>query len=271
MRVLVCAQRDLVVCVALNHLLPALGDHDVVVALNRPPTPCDPKPDDPLSRQRWFERELADQVVFAPLDRLPHAAGELLTFGHLSRKHGVEFHDIESINSGDGYVLVREFQPDLILSVRFDLIFKEPVLAIPPLGILNVHPGALPEHAGLVAPMHTLISGATRLTSTLHEVDHDIDSGAVIASADLRFDAGHSLFWHLPRLYELGFDLLVQMLPGLAQGDRAPARPQDFTRRRYHGRPSIEEMQTFERMGFRFLLEPDFEEVVRRFGATWPR
>ena len=271
MRILVCAQRDLVVCVALNHLLPALGDHTVMVALNRPPPQGDPRPGDPLSRQRWFERDLTDHVVFPPLDDLPQPAGELLTFDHLSRELGVELHHIEHINSGDGYALVREFQPDVILSVRFDLIFKEEVLSIPPLGILNIHAGALPEHAGLAAHMHTLIAGDSFLTSTLHEVDHDIDSGAVIATADLRFDAGHSLFWHLPRLYELGFDLLVQLLPGLARGDRPPAQPQDFTRRRYHGRPSIEEMQTFERMGFRFLLEPDFEEVVRRFGATWPR
>ena len=155
--------------------------------------------------------------------------------------------------------------------MRFDLIFKEPVLSLPPLGILNIHPGALPEHAGLAAPMHTLISGETRLTSTLHEVDQGIDSGAVIASADLRFDRGHSLFWHLPRLYELGIDLFLQLLPSLARGDRPPAKPQDLTRRRYHGRPSIEEMHTFERMGFRFLLESDYEDVVRRFGATWPR
>ncbi len=270
MRVLVCAQRDLVVCVALNHLLPALGEHTVMVAMNRPPL-ADPRPDDPLSRQRWFERDLADRVVFGPLDRLPHAAGELLTFGHLSREHGVEFHDVERINSGDGYALVREFRPDLILSVRFDLLFKEPVLSLPPLGILNIHPGALPEHAGLVAPMHTLISGKTRLTSTLHEVDHHIDSGAVIASADIRFDAGHSLFWHLPRLYELGIDLFVHLLPGLARGERPPAEPQDLTRRQYHGKPSIEEMHTFEDMGFRFLLEPDYDDVVRRFGAKRPR
>jgi methionyl-tRNA formyltransferase len=71
-RVLVCAQRDLVVCAALNRLLPELGDHTVAVALNRPP-PGDPDPADPLARLRWFERSLLDQVIFPPLDR-PYAA-----------------------------------------------------------------------------------------------------------------------------------------------------------------------------------------------------
>ena len=270
MRLLVCAQRDLVVCVVLNHLLPALGEHSVAVALNRPARTITPS-GDPLSRQRWFERDLADRVVFEPLDQLPRPQGELMTFSHLSREHGVEFHEVENINGGDGHALVREFRPDLILSVRFDLIFKEPVLSAPPLGILNIHPGALPDHAGLVAPMHTLISGGTSLTSTLHEVDRGIDTGAVIATADLPFDHSRSLFWHLPQLYELGIDQFVRLLPGLARGDRPPAEPQDRTRRQYHGRPTLAELQTFERMGFRFLLESDYEEVVRRFGATWPR
>jgi methionyl-tRNA formyltransferase len=269
MRILVCAQRDLVVCVVLNHLLPALGDHTVVVALNRPPSQGDATPKDPLSRQRWFERDVTDHLVFPLLDRLPDPAGELLTFGHLARKFQVGFHHVEHINTGDGYGLLREFQPDLILSVRFDLIFKDEVLGIPPLGVVNIHPGALPEHAGLAAPMHTLVSGESSLTSTLHEVDQGIDSGAVIASASLPFDRGHSLFWHLPQLYERGIDLFLEVLPTLARGDRPPAAPQDRTRRRYHGRPRVEEMHAFENLGFRFLLETDFEDVVRRFGATW--
>jgi len=269
-RILVCAQRDLVVCVALNHLLPALSDHTVVVALNRPPPQGDPRPDDPLSRQRWYERDLTDQVVFPPLDQLPHGAGELLTYDHLSREHGVEFYHVTHINTGDGYALVRDFQPDLILSVRFDLIFKAEILAIPPLGFFNIHPGALPGHAGLAAPMHTLISGESTLTSTLHEVDQAIDGGAVIASADLPYDRTHSLFWHLPQLYELGMDLFLRLLPILAEGDRPPAKPQDLARRHYHGRPRVEEMRTFERQGFQFLLENDFQDVVGRFGSTWP-
>jgi hypothetical protein len=29
-------------------------------------------------------------------------------------------------------------------------------------------------------------------------------------------------------------------------------------------------MRAFERQGFQFLLETDFQEVVARFGSTWP-
>jgi methionyl-tRNA formyltransferase len=201
---------------------------------------------------------------------MPRPAGKLLTFDHLSRKHGVEFHEIERINTGDGYALAQEFEPDLILSVRFDLIFKEPVLSLPRLGILNIHPGALPEHAGLAAPMHTLISGAKCLISTLHEIDHGIDTGGVVASADLPVDRSRSLFWHLPQLYELGITLFLQALPGLTEGRRPPVKPQDRTRRQYHKKPTIQEMATLERMGFQFLVQRDYEEVVRRFGSRWP-
>ncbi|WP_051852255.1 formyl transferase [Streptomyces aureocirculatus] len=267
MRVLVCAQRDLVVCVALNRLLPELGDHEVAVALNRP-SPGDPAAADPLRRQRWFERGLIDEVVFPPLDSLPHPVGELLTFHHLSRRHGIEFRDVEHVNTGDGLAFAQAFQPDLILSVRFDLIFKEPVLSLPSLGILNIHPGALPEYAGLAAPMRTLIAGEQKLTSTLHVIDRGIDTGPVIASDELPLDRGRSLFWHLTRLYELGVELFLQELPGLAKGKRPPAQPQDRAQRHYHSKPTPQEIETFEKLGFRFLCESDYEEVVRRFGGT---
>ncbi|MBT2406846.1 MULTISPECIES: formyltransferase family protein [unclassified Streptomyces] len=267
MRILVCAQRDLVVCVALNRLLPELDGHTVEVALQSPP-PGDLSSGCPLERQRWFERDLACQEVFPRLDRLPHPAGELLTFHHLSRRHGIRFHDVERVNTGDGYAVARAFQPDLILSVRFGLIFKESILSIPSLGVLNVHPGALPRYAGIAAPMHAILAGEPKLTSTLHVIDRGIDTGPVIASDELPVDRTRSLFWHLLPLYVLGIERFLQVLPGLAEGRIPPAEPQDRTQRQYHSEPTAQEINAFEQRGFRFIDERDYEEAVARFGSA---
>lgn len=222
MRILVCAQQDLVTCVALNRLLPGLGGHTAAVVLKRLP-PDDAVVGSPLARQRWFERALTLHEVFPALDRLPHPPGELLTFHHLARRYCAPFHVIERINTGDGYRIVQEFRPDLILSLRFGLIFKEPVLALPGLGVLNVHSGALPQYAGLGAPVHTLLDGERKLTSTLHVVDAGIDTGPVVASADLPVDRARSLFWRLPALYVLGVELFLRVMPGLAKGRKPVA------------------------------------------------
>ncbi|MFD0384932.1 formyltransferase family protein [Streptomyces stramineus] len=192
----------------------------------------------------------------------------MLTYRHLSRRHGIPFHRLTDINKGDGFTVAREFRPDLILSVRFGQIFKEPVLELPPLGTLNVHPGALPRYAGLAAPMHAMIAGEQKLTSTLHEIDRGIDTGPVIASDDIPVDRTRSLFWHLPQLYVRGVELFLQALPGLAEGHRPAAQPQDRTRRQYHSEPTPQEIAAFEGLGFTFLSEDDYEELVARFGSA---
>ncbi len=147
MRILICSQRDLPACVALNQLILALAGREVAVMLCEDLGPARR----PLAWLKLFTRELPNEVLFPLLDRCPKAPGQLLTFNHLARAYGVPFHAITQINQGDGYTLVEAFRPDLILSLRFDLIFKSRVIELPRLGILNIHPGVLPRYAGLYA------------------------------------------------------------------------------------------------------------------------
>ncbi|MEU9111704.1 hypothetical protein AB0D04_07915 [Streptomyces sp. NPDC048483] len=88
-----------------------------------------------------------------------------------------------------------------------------------------------------------------------------------MASAARPVDPTRSLFWHLMPLYVLGVESFLQVLPGVAEGRRPAVRPQDRARRRYRGEPTAQEINAFERQGFRFLHERDFDETVRRFGA----
>ncbi|WP_162889968.1 formyltransferase family protein [Streptomyces olivoreticuli] len=201
------------------------------------------------------------------LDRLDYPPGELMSFHHLAGNLGVPFHEIENINTGHGSRVAREFQPDLILSVKFGQIFKEPILSLPSFGILNTHSGALPQYAGLWAPVRTLLAGERRFTSTLHVVDQGIDTGPVIASGHLPVEPNRSLFWHLPRLYVLGIELFLQVLPGLTKCTRITAHRQENSRRRYYGKLTTEEEAAFEKQGFRFLDDRDYAEITRRFGV----
>ncbi|WP_052868765.1 formyltransferase family protein [Streptomyces niger] len=268
MRILVCAQRDLVVCVAMNRLLRQLTAHTVEVAMVTM-RPGRYRAEDSLERQRWFERDLPNSGIFPTLDLAPRPSGELLTFQHLSREFEVPFHDIKRINTGDGLDLVQRFQPELIISLRFGLIFKQPVLSVPPLGIINAHSGSLPEHPGVAAPVHTLLAGETKLTSTLHMIDEGIDSGPIIGKSELPFDSTRSLFWHLPKLFELGVDMYLRTLPDLMSG-RITAQPQDTAPGCYHPEPAPGELDdTFKQRGLRFFDERDFAEVIGRFGADW--
>ena len=223
MRILVCSQRDLLSCLALNALLPGLDGNTVSVALQRVDR-VDVHSGNPLDEMRWFDRNLPLDELFPTLDQNPEPQGDLLTFQHLASRLGTSFHVIDEINDGDGFELIEAFRPHLILSMRFGLIFKQHVIARPPLGVLNIHPGALPEYAGLYAPMRGDARRRTRLSSTLHVIDGGVDTGPVVGSTDLLIDADRSMYWHFRQLYRLGAEAFLRLLPDLDESHVLAAR-----------------------------------------------
>ncbi|WP_352230263.1 formyltransferase family protein [Kitasatospora phosalacinea] len=60
------------------------------------------------------------------------------------------------------------FAPDLVVSVRFSLIFHGEALAVPRLGVRNVHPGELPRCASLFSPFWTMPEGRESIGCTVH-------------------------------------------------------------------------------------------------------
>ncbi len=103
-----------------------------------------------------------------------------------------------------GYALLEAFRPDLVLSLRFDLIFKSRIIRLPRLGILNIHPGTLPRYAGLYAPFRAMLAVEPSVGCTLHVIDDGIDSGPIVGIRHLPVDSGRSMFWHMLHLYPLG-------------------------------------------------------------------
>tara|TARA_Y100001970_G_scaffold294069_1_gene446470 strand:+ start:15022 stop:15708 length:687 start_codon:yes stop_codon:yes gene_type:complete len=80
---------------------------------------------------------------------------------------------------------------DFLTSQRYDLgiqggtgILKKDIIETFSLGILNFHPGDLPEYRGCSAPEWQLFEGK-KIRSTAHLIDEGIDSGDIIAKKTL--------------------------------------------------------------------------------------
>ena len=72
---------------------------------------------------------------------------------------------------------------DLLLNVHSLFVIDANVIRAPRLGAFNLHPGPLPEYAGLNAPSWAIYFGETRHAVTLHWMDAEIDTGAIAYSA----------------------------------------------------------------------------------------
>ncbi|MEC8717720.1 MAG: formyl transferase, partial [Pseudomonadota bacterium] len=82
-------------------------------------------------------------------------------------------------------------------------------------------------------------------------VDRGIDTGPILARADLPFDPTRALLGQIIDLYGPGCELMVDALSALEKGDPLPGAPQDPAQGAYFSKPTEDELQAFEAQGHR--------------------
>jgi methionyl-tRNA formyltransferase len=99
--------------------------------------------------------------------------------------------------------------------------------AIPPLGVLNVHPSLLPAGRGPEPIFWTLRRGEPTTGVTVHRMDAGLDTGPIIAQRAMVTPDGVRAPDLERELMTLGGQLLVEALPALEAGTLRPrAQPE---------------------------------------------
>jgi amino acid adenylation domain-containing protein len=126
----------------------------------------------------------------------------------------------------------REF--DYLFSVVNPHILRKTTLALPHRGAVNYHDSLLPAHAGVHAPSWAMIAGETEHGVTWHLVDEGIDSGAILAQAEVEISRTDTALTLHAKCYEAALSSFEGLIGALEEGRAAP-RLQDPARRTYHG------------------------------------
>jgi methionyl-tRNA formyltransferase len=115
---------------------------------------------------------------------------------------------------------------DLGVVAAYGKILTDAVLAIPRLGLINVHASVLPRYRG-AAPVHRAIIAGERETGvTIMRVVKALDAGPMLASASRAIGPDETSVEVERDLARLGAPLLVSVAGDLAAG-RAREQPQD--------------------------------------------
>jgi len=126
---------------------------------------------------------------------------------------------------------LRELKPDIGVVVAYGHILKPALLALPPRGMVNVHPSLLPELRGPAPVEWAIVRGYEKTGVTIMQLDAGMDSGPVLHQLPHHIDpdeTGGELAAHLA---EMGAQALIETLALLEQGDPPPAPvPQDHAR-----------------------------------------
>lgn len=120
-----------------------------------------------------------------------------------------------------------ELMADIFVVVAYGRILPPEVLAVPRLGVVNIHPSLLPRHRGPSPVATAILEGDAETGVTLMLLDEGIDSGPLLAQSDpVRLDGSARAGELTARLFAMGAEMLPATLAGLAAGTLTP-QPQD--------------------------------------------
>ncbi len=116
-------------------------------------------------------------------------------------------------------------RPDAIVVVAYGHIFRPWLLALPPLGCVNVHFSLLPRHRGAAPVAWAILEGDAESGVSTMRLDAGVDTGPVYLQERVPLAADETQATLAARLAEAGAALLARTLRGIADGT-LPASPQ---------------------------------------------
>lgn len=94
------------------------------------------------------------------------------------RSYADKTHIVDDFNGTHCEHLLQKITPDLIVLGRSRILRKH-IISIPKVGILNAHPGLLPEYRGIF-PVQWAIYNGDDIWVTVHFIDEGVDTGPII-------------------------------------------------------------------------------------------
>ena len=121
---------------------------------------------------------------------------------------------------------LKALEADLFAVVAF-LILPKAVLAIPPLGSVNVHPSLLPKYRGAAPIQWAVINGETETGVTIFRLSPRIDAGDVLIQERVAIGGDETAGELYERLKGVGAALLVRAIKGVENGTVMPIPQSD--------------------------------------------
>jgi len=147
----------------------------------------------------------------------------------LADEKGIPVYQPVKMRDGTALAIMKELAPDLVVVVAYGRLLPDDILAVPPLGCINIHGSLLPKYRG-AAPIQRAVLSGDRITgvSSMY-LAREMDAGDVIYTSETEigeFETSEQLF---DRLKDLGAELLIKTVKDIEAGT-APRHPQDHSK-----------------------------------------
>ncbi len=123
---------------------------------------------------------------------------------------------------------VAAVSPEAIVVAAYGLMFPGSLLALPPLGCLNIHASLLPRWRGAAPIQRALLAGDASTGVTIMQMDEGLDTGPILLQESLLIGDRDTAGVLHDKLARVGARLIVRALI-----ERPAPRPQDSARASY--------------------------------------
>ena len=135
-------------------------------------------------------------------------------------------HQPEKLHDGSFAAWLQEQNPDLCVVAAYGRLLKQPVLDVPPLGWLNLHPSLLPRWRGPSPIQTAILEGDPSTGVTVMRIVLEMDAGDIVLQEDTPITLEETAGELTERLATMGAALMVKAVE-LVECGEAPAIPQD--------------------------------------------
>jgi len=172
-----------------------------------------------------------------------------LSVAGVAGHHGIPILRPPSVNAPEFVADVRErLRPDLIVSVAASQIFREPLLAIPSRGCVNIHGALLPRYRGMLPSFWTLLNGEREGGVTVHYMSAGIDDGRIIEQRRFPIHADDTVETLIGRSKALGAEVLSDVLARIKQGN-VLTYPNNAAEGTYYSFPTRKDVRHLKALG----------------------
>ena len=139
---------------------------------------------------------------------------------------GIPILQPRTMRTDDAVAQLAAVGPDAMVVAAYGFLLPAPLLAVPPLGCINVHASILPRWRGAAPVHHAILAGDARTGVSIMQMDAGLDTGPVLATRTCGIAPDDTSGSLTRRLAELGAETLVETLDAVETGT-VVARAQD--------------------------------------------
>lgn len=167
-------------------------------------------------------------------------------------KHNVPLIQIDgNINSKENRAKIKSYEPDLLVSIGGNQIFKRPLLDLATKGCINLHTALLPKYRGLMPSFWVLRHNEKYTGVSVFFVDEGIDTGPILVQEKVEIGSRsqEALIKHTK---QIGMESIIKSVEKINSGDYTliPNPDEDMT---YFTFPTSEDVKAFYKAGKKFF------------------